>query len=182
MPTRSDHTTLRPLKTIPGPAANESSEPNESSGSSELNGSSGSSESSESSGASESSGSSGSSGASGASGLNVSKKHDDALYIDKLTGVYLSKTIHEEDQPSHLIIHDPDLCVNECYPRYGAPCTRFCPAQVYEMDVDEETGKRRLKLNPSNCYHCKTCDIKDPYGNITWTCPEGGGGPGFTVM
>ncbi len=110
------------------------------------------------------------------------KEIDDDLYVDKLTGVYLSKTVHEEDQPCHLVIHDVDLCINECYPRYGGPCTRFCPANVYEIKVDEETGAPRLKLNPSNCCHCKTCDIKDPYGNITWTCPEGGGGPGYTVM
>jgi electron-transferring-flavoprotein dehydrogenase len=106
---------------------------------------------------------------------------DGILYVDKLTGVYLSKTIHREDQPSHLIVHDKDLCVRECLPAYGAPCTRFCPGNVYEMEMDEKTSQSRLKLNPSNCLHCKTCDIKDPYGNITWTCPEGGEGPGYTL-
>nr|HID58071.1 electron transfer flavoprotein-ubiquinone oxidoreductase [Desulfobacterales bacterium] len=109
-------------------------------------------------------------------------EYDDKLYLDKLTGVYLSQTQHEEDQPCHLIVHDPELCSNECSEKYRNPCTRFCPASVYEIEVDEETKKRRLILNPSNCLHCKTCDIKDPYGNITWTCPEGGGGPGYTLV
>jgi electron-transferring-flavoprotein dehydrogenase len=110
------------------------------------------------------------------------KIYDGNLYVDKLTSVYLSKTKHREDQPSHLIVHDTDLCVNICYPTYRSPCTRFCPGNVYEIEVDENTGTRRLKLNPANCLHCKTCDIKDPYENITWTCPEGGGGPGYTLL
>ena len=91
--------------------------------------------------------------------------------------------MHREDQPAHLIIHDRDLCANQCHETYGNPCTRFCPGNVYEAVPDEQNpGRIRIKLNPSNCFHCKTCDIKDPYGNITWTCPEGGGGPGYTVV
>jgi electron-transferring-flavoprotein dehydrogenase len=107
--------------------------------------------------------------------------YDGKLYVDKLTGVYLSRTIHREDQPSHLIVHDRDLCVQKCWPRYQSPCTRFCPGKVYEMEEDG-TGGRRLKLNPSNCLHCKTCDVKDPFGNISWTCPEGGEGPGYSLL
>lgn len=106
---------------------------------------------------------------------------DGTLYVDKLTGVYLSGTQHEEDQPCHLLIGDLDLCMEKCYPTYGSPCTRFCPGEVYELKIDE-AGKRELKLNPSNCLHCKTCEIKDPYSNITWTCPEGGGGPNYTIV
>jgi electron-transferring-flavoprotein dehydrogenase len=108
--------------------------------------------------------------------------YDGVLVVDKLTGVYLSKTMHREDQPSHLIVHDTDLCIEKCYPTYGSPCTRFCPASVYEIETDEATGRKHLKLNPANCLHCKTCDIKDPYENITWTCPEGGEGPGYTIV
>jgi electron-transferring-flavoprotein dehydrogenase len=107
--------------------------------------------------------------------------YDDTLNVDKLTGVYLAKIKHREDQPSHIIVHDFDLCIERCYPTYGSPCTRFCPGVVYEIATDEKSGKKALKLNPSNCFHCKTCDVKDPYGNITWTCPEGGEGPGYTV-
>ena len=108
--------------------------------------------------------------------------YDGELYIDKLTGVYLSKTMHREDQPSHLIIHDPQVCSDQCYPKYGSPCTRFCPGEVYELELDEATGKAHIKLNPSNCFHCKTCDVKDPFGNITWACPEGGEGPGYSIV
>jgi len=107
---------------------------------------------------------------------------DGELYVDKLTGVYLSKTQHREDQPNHIIVHDTRRCATECYETYRNPCTRFCPGNVYEIEEDEGTGARSLKLNPANCFHCKTCDIKDPYGNITWTCPEGGDGPGYQLV
>ena len=106
---------------------------------------------------------------------------DGELYVDKLTGVYLSGTQHEEDQPCHLIVNDLGLCLTRCYEEYRNPCTRFCPAQVYEI-IEETPGKRQLRLNPSNCLHCKTCEIKDPYKNITWTCPEGGGGPKYSFV
>ena len=81
----------------------------------------------------------------------------------------------------HLLIPDQDICTTDCYENYRSPCTRFCPGQVYEMDEDGD-GSRRLKLNPSNCLHCKTCEIKDPYKNIIWTCPEGGGGPKYSIV
>jgi electron-transferring-flavoprotein dehydrogenase len=110
------------------------------------------------------------------------RKFDGVLYVDKLTGVYLSKTMHREDEPCHLIVHDPKLCVTRCFETYRSPCTRFCPGNVYEIETDEKTSDRRLKLNPSNCLHCKTCEIKDPFENITWTCPEGGEGPGYGRM
>lgn len=107
---------------------------------------------------------------------------DGVLYVDKLTGVFLSKTAHREDQPSHILVHDTDLCIQQCYPRYKSPCTRFCPGNVYEIETNPDSGEIRLKLNPSNCLHCKTCDIKDPYENITWRCPEGGEGPGYSMV
>ena len=105
---------------------------------------------------------------------------DDASMVDKLTGVYLSGTRHREDQPCHVHIHDQQVCVHTCYPTYGCPCTRFCPGEVYEMDpLADGSGIKGIKLNFSNCLHCKTCDIKDPLGNVTWTCPEGGDGPNY---
>jgi electron-transferring-flavoprotein dehydrogenase len=105
---------------------------------------------------------------------------DDPAMVDKLTGVYLSGTLHREDQPSHVIIHDQRVCVEQCYPIYGSPCTRFCPGDVYEMETDPDGGGlKRIKLNFTNCLHCKTCDVKDPFHNVTWTCPEGGEGPNY---
>lgn len=106
---------------------------------------------------------------------------DEKLYVDKTTGVFLSGTQHVEDQPCHIKVHDLDLCTTQCYDDYRNPCTRFCPGEVYEM-IEEDSGARRLMLNPSNCLHCKTCEIKDPYKNITWTCPEGGGGPKYSIV
>ena len=103
--------------------------------------------------------------------------------FDKLTDVYHSGTKHEEEQPPHLVIADYDICNNKCTEEYGNPCQHFCPAQVYEMVEDpERLGKKKLKLTPSNCVHCKTCDIADPYQIIKWVVPEGGGGPNYTNM
>jgi electron-transferring-flavoprotein dehydrogenase len=100
--------------------------------------------------------------------------------VDKLTGVYLSGTLHREDQPSHILIHDQRVCVEHCYPTYGCPCTRFCPGDVYEMEPAKNgRGINGIKLNFTNCLHCKTCDVKDPFYNVTWTCPEGGEGPNY---
>jgi electron-transferring-flavoprotein dehydrogenase len=120
-------------------------------------------------------------GGDSAGGSSETVEVDGTLYLDKLTGVYMSGTQHVEDQPCHLIVPDQDICVKQCYEEYRNPCTRFCPGQVYEMEA-EESGGRRLKLNPSNCLHCKTCEIKDPYKNIIWTCPEGGGGPKYSIV
>ena len=105
---------------------------------------------------------------------------DNPAMVDKLTGVYLSGTLHREDQPSHILIHDQRVCVEQCYPAYGCPCTRFCPGDVYEMETRKDgSGIKGIKLNFTNCLHCKTCDIKDPFHNVTWTCPEGGEGPNY---
>ncbi len=94
---------------------------------------------------------------------------------DRLTDVFMSGTIHEEDQPCHLRIKDPAKC-DECEKRFASPCTRFCPAEVYRRD------EGRLQLDFSNCLHCKTCRIKCPYGNVDWTCPQGEDGPRYTRM
>lgn len=108
-------------------------------------------------------------------------KYDGQLTFDKLTDVYYSSTHHNEDQPSHLKVLDFNICVGRCVEEYGNPCQNFCPANVYEM-VDAGEGKRRLQINFSNCVHCKTCDIMDPYQIIDWVPPEGGGGPNYRNM
>lgn len=111
----------------------------------------------------------------------VKTQPDGILFIDKLTGVFLSGTIHDEDQPCHLVIHDTEVCRLKCAPLYDYPCTRFCPGGVYEL-LGNASGEKILQLKPSNCLHCKTCEIKDPFGNISWTCPEGGGGPAYSIV
>jgi len=108
-------------------------------------------------------------------------KIDRQLTFDRLTGVHYSGTRHPEDQPSHLIVHDASVCATRCREEYGNPCIRFCPANVYEM-VDAGDGTKRLQVNASNCVHCKTCDIMDPYQIIDWVPPEGGGGPQYEGM
>jgi electron-transferring-flavoprotein dehydrogenase len=111
-------------------------------------------------------------------------KFDGKLTFDKLSDVYESGTTHEENQPCHLYIRPElitDICNTKCTVEYGNPCQHFCPAQVYEMVVTNElTGAKKLHINASNCVHCKTCDIADPYQVITWKVPEGGGGPVYT--
>jgi electron-transferring-flavoprotein dehydrogenase len=101
---------------------------------------------------------------------------------DRLQGVYFAATEHDEDQPVHLVVHDTSICIERCTIEYDNPCTRFCPANVYEIveDVAADGGSaRRLQINAANCVHCKTCDIKDPYEIITWVTPEGGSGPNY---
>jgi electron-transferring-flavoprotein dehydrogenase len=103
-------------------------------------------------------------------------KPDRVRTFDKLTNVHYSGTRHDEDQPVHLLV-ETDVCYSRCGEEYGHPCQRFCPAHVYEMVI--ENGVKRLQINASNCVHCKTCDIMDPYQVITWVPPEGGGGPQY---
>ena len=108
-------------------------------------------------------------------------KYDDKVTFAKLTDVYYSSTEHDEDQPCHLKVLDTNICVDRCTKEYGNPCQNFCPANVYEM-VDSGSDGRRLQINFSNCVHCKTCDIMDPYQIIDWVPPEGGGGPNYRNM
>jgi len=99
---------------------------------------------------------------------------------DRLASVYFAATAHDEDQPTHLQILEPAICTTRCGEEYDHPCTRFCPANVYEMVTDAEASAGiRLQINAANCVHCKTCDIKDPYQIINWVTPEGGSGPNY---
>ncbi len=107
-------------------------------------------------------------------------KGDGVLTFDRLTDVYHSGTRHEEDQPCHLVVLEPSICADRCVREYGNPCQYFCPAAVYEMVREKDAP--RLKINASNCVHCKTCDIADPYQIIDWVPPEGGGGPNYEGM
>ena len=107
---------------------------------------------------------------------------DKSLTFDKVTDVYHAGVAHNEDQPSHLHVLDTEICATRCAEEFGNPCQRFCPAAVYEMEENPKSGRRELKINFSNCVHCKTCDISDPYQIINWVTPEGGGGPNFKGM
>jgi electron-transferring-flavoprotein dehydrogenase len=109
-------------------------------------------------------------------------KFDGKLTFNKVTGVYHAAVSHDEDQPAHLHVLDTNICSTRCAEEYGNPCQRFCPAAVYEMVEDGAEGKRKLQINFSNCVHCKTCDIMDPYQIINWVTPEGGGGPDYRGM
>ena len=108
-------------------------------------------------------------------------KPDGVISFDRLSSVFLSNTNHEEDQPCHLTLKDPNIPVDYDLPMYDEPAQRYCPAGVYEI-VGEETGEPKFVINAQNCVHCKTCDIKDPTQNITWVVPEGGGGPNYPNM
>lgn len=109
------------------------------------------------------------------------RKYDGHMFLDKLQDVYLSGTMHGEDQPSHLLVLDTHKCYDTCVATYRYPCNRFCPANVYEM-VASDGGALRLQVNFANCVHCQTCDIKCPLDNIRWTPPEGGQGPNYTAL
>ena len=107
-------------------------------------------------------------------------KPDNKISFDKLSSVFLSNTNHEEDQPCHLTLIDPDVPLGKNLPMYDEPAQRYCPAGVYEI-VEDPEGKR-FQINAQNCVHCKTCDIKDPSQNIVWVTPEGFGGPNYPNM
>ncbi|MGF6147285.1 Electron transfer flavoprotein-ubiquinone oxidoreductase [Kingella potus] len=107
-------------------------------------------------------------------------KPDGILTFNRTDSVFLANVAHEENQPSHLVLRDPQAMIDINYKEYASPETRYCPAGVYE--IHQENGTPRLQINAANCIHCKTCDIKDPTQNITWVCPEGGGGPNYGEM
>ncbi len=108
-------------------------------------------------------------------------KPDGKVTFDRLSSVYLSNTVHEENQPCHLRLRDPEIPTRINLPLYDGPEQRYCPAQVYEF-VEDGSGGMRLQINFANCVHCKTCDIKDPEQNIDWTAPQGGDGPNYVNM
>ncbi len=108
-------------------------------------------------------------------------KPDGVLTFDRLTNVSYSATNHEEDQPVHLRLADPTIPIQTNLPLYQEPAQRYCPAGVYEI-IEDQTGAPQFQINAQNCVHCKTCDIKDPAQNITWVCPEGGGGPNYAGL
>ncbi|HEY6433826.1 MAG TPA: 4Fe-4S dicluster domain-containing protein, partial [Acetobacteraceae bacterium] len=105
-------------------------------------------------------------------------KPDGVLTFDRLSSVFISNTNHEENQPPHLRLRDPEKAISVNWERYRSPETRYCPAAVYEI-VGADEGRPALQINAQNCVHCKTCDIKDPTQNIDWVTPEGSGGPNY---
>lgn len=108
-------------------------------------------------------------------------KPDGKLTFDRLSSVFISNTVHEENQPAHLQLKDPNVPIQVNLPKWDEPAQRYCPAGVYEV-VDNDDGSKRFQINAANCVHCKTCDIKDPSQNIVWVTPEGGGGPNYPNM
>ncbi len=109
-------------------------------------------------------------------------KPDGKLTFDRLSSVYISNTNHDDNQPCHLTLKDPDVPVSLNLATYDAPEQRYCPAGVYEIVRDDDGSNPKLQINYQNCVHCKTCDIKDPSQNIVWTVPQGGDGPSYTGM
>ena len=108
-------------------------------------------------------------------------KPDGVLTFDRLSSVFLANVNHEEDQPCHLTLRDPEVPIRHNLPLYDEPAQRYCPAGVYEV-LEESDGSKRFQINAQNCVHCKTCDIKDPTQNIVWVTPEGMGGPNYPNM
>ncbi|MEA2570904.1 MAG: electron-transferring-flavoprotein dehydrogenase [Acidobacteriota bacterium] len=109
-------------------------------------------------------------------------KFDNTYTFDKVSDVYYGGVVHEENQPAHLLIADTEVCITRCTEEFGNPCLHFCPANVYEPQLTADGRGKVPFLNFTNCFHCKTCDIMDPYQVITWVPPEGGGGPDYKKL
>ncbi|MBX7147244.1 MAG: electron transfer flavoprotein-ubiquinone oxidoreductase [Alphaproteobacteria bacterium] len=109
-------------------------------------------------------------------------KPDNVITFDRMSSVFLSNTNHEENQPCHLVLKDPTVAIDVNWHIYKSPEQRYCPAGVYEIIKDAGSLEPQLIINSQNCVHCKTCDIKDPKQNITWTTPQGGDGPNYSLM
>jgi len=109
-------------------------------------------------------------------------KPDGTLSFDRLTNVAFSFTNHEESQPVHLRLADPEIPIRDNLLKFAEPAQRYCPAGVYEVIRDDDGSNPRFQINFQNCVHCKTCDIKDPSQNITWVTPQGGDGPNYPNM
>ena len=108
-------------------------------------------------------------------------KPDGSISFDRLTNVSFSMTNHEENQPCHLHLNNPEIPISVNLPQFSEPAQRYCPAGVYEV-VQTEEKTARFVVNFQNCVHCKTCDIKDPSQNINWMTPQGGDGPNYPNM
>ena len=119
-------------------------------------------------------------------------KADGVLTFNKLDSVFLSNTNHGEDQPCHLKLSDtgiPLKHLTEFSDGRTEPSLYYCPAGVYEKldesienENEEASSNIKFQINSQNCLHCKTCDIKDPSQNISWSIPEGGDGPNYPNM
>jgi len=116
-----------------------------------------------------------------ASKVGADTTFDNKTTFDKEADVFYSGTKHDEEQPCHIHISSTDICLN-CIEKFEAPCQNFCPAKVFELSLDAQSNKRKIVLHPSNCIHCKTCDIKDPFQNVTWVPPYGADGPQYDNM
>lgn len=113
-------------------------------------------------------------------------KKDNVLTFDLLTNVSRTGTYHDDNEMVHLRVPDQntDNHAKKAWLTFKGIEQRFCPAGVYEYLPDAKvdgTDIPKFRINSQNCIHCKTCDIKVPTQDITWTCPEGGGGPKYTV-
>lgn len=108
-------------------------------------------------------------------------KPDGKITFDRLSSVFISNTNHDENEPIHLTLKNPDIPVDTNLKVYAGPEQRYCPAGVYEF-IKDDTGEDKLQINAQNCVHCKTCDIKDPTQNIVWVAPQGGEGPVYSGM
>jgi len=96
---------------------------------------------------------------------------DGTLTFDKLSSVYASGNRTRDDQPNH-------IRVQTRVPRELAEMwVRLCPAHVYEVGEEDQSGLVEVKLSPSNCVQCGAITAKG--GRLT--PPEGGSGPEYTL-
>jgi len=69
----------------------------------------------------------------------IYSKPDGLLAFDKASSVYLSNTNHEEDQPVHLRLRDPDVPIRDNLPHYGEPA-RVVPREFTRSFTPTKRG------------------------------------------
>ncbi|MFW1817769.1 4Fe-4S dicluster domain-containing protein, partial [Acinetobacter guillouiae] len=77
-------------------------------------------------------------------------KPDGKLTFDRLSSVFVSTTVHEENQPAHLKLTDASIPVNVNLPTWDEPAQRYCPAGVYEI-LDTDDGSKRFQSKAATC-------------------------------
>ena len=81
-------------------------------------------------------------------------KPDNVISFDRLTNVSFSGTNHEENQPCHLTLKNDEVPISVNLELYDNPETRYCPAGVYEIVIND--NKPKLQINAQAAWYIRS--------------------------